>query len=139
MTEAANEALARRFYEELNARNLDAFDEFMAADIIDHNPPPRQGPGLAGIKATMAMYISAFSDAKAEIELVIAKGDYVTIYYTGSGTHDGVFMGNADTGKHASIPIIDIWRVKDGKLDETWHVEDLLRLLSQIGARFSVP
>ena len=48
MSDATNEALARRFYDAFNSRNLDAFDEFMTEDFTDHNPAPGQGPGLAG-------------------------------------------------------------------------------------------
>ena len=134
MTEVANKALARRFYEVFNFRNLDALDEFMAADFVDHNPVPEQGPGLAGVKATIVMYISSFSDVKLEPALVIAKDDYVTVYSNGTGTHDGEFLGNAATGKPVNFPSLDLWLVKDGRLAEGWHIEDMLGVVFQIGA-----
>ena len=35
----------RRFYEEIDKGNIGVFDEVVAEDYLDHNPPPL--PGLA--------------------------------------------------------------------------------------------
>jgi len=40
MTPEENRALVRRFYEEIDKGNLDAMDELVAEDYLDHNPPP---------------------------------------------------------------------------------------------------
>jgi ketosteroid isomerase-like protein len=40
MSAAANKALVRRFYEEIDKGNLDAMDELVAPDYLDHNLPP---------------------------------------------------------------------------------------------------
>ena len=40
-----NKALVRRFYEEIDAGNIDAMDELVAEDYLDHNP---RFPGLSG-------------------------------------------------------------------------------------------
>jgi hypothetical protein len=49
MSAAANKALVRRFYEEIDKGNLDAMDELVDPDYLDH-PPPFQGlpPGREG-------------------------------------------------------------------------------------------
>jgi SnoaL-like protein len=39
----ANKALVRRFYEEIDKGNLDAMDELVDPDYLDHNPPPFPG------------------------------------------------------------------------------------------------
>jgi len=41
-----NKAIARYAYELFNAQNLDALDEVLAPNIVDHNPAPGQAPGL---------------------------------------------------------------------------------------------
>lgn len=133
--EAANEALARRFYTEFNAGNIAAFDEFMAADFIDHTPTVPDAPqGLEGVKHEMQGYIAAFPDAKVVNDLVIPKDDYVTVVSTVTGTNTGSMMGMAATGKPVKINAIDVWLVKDGKLAEVWHVEQLLQMMMQLGA-----
>jgi ketosteroid isomerase-like protein len=49
-SEEENKALVRRFYAEMDAGNLDAMDELVAEDYVDHNPPPFPGldSGRAG-------------------------------------------------------------------------------------------
>jgi len=39
----ANKALVRRFYQEIDAGNIDAMDELVAEDYLDHSPPPFPG------------------------------------------------------------------------------------------------
>ncbi len=41
----SNKALVRRFYEEIDKGNIGVFDEVVAEDYLDHNPPTL--PGLA--------------------------------------------------------------------------------------------
>jgi ketosteroid isomerase-like protein len=43
MSTEENKELVRRFYEEIDKGNLDAMDEFVAEDYIDHSPPPFPG------------------------------------------------------------------------------------------------
>ena len=64
---------------------------------------------------------------------MIAKGEFVTIVDTISGTNDGEIMGMQPTKKSFEFSAIDIWRVKDGKLAEAWHVEQMLQMMMQIG------
>jgi ketosteroid isomerase-like protein len=42
----ANKALVRRFYEQIDKGNLDAMDELVDPDYLDHNPPPFPGLSL---------------------------------------------------------------------------------------------
>ena len=78
---AQNKAVARRFYDAWNARDLDAFDELVAPDAQDHDPqnPFREMRGPAGAKRAAGMYHTAFSDGRIEIEDQIADGDLVTV------------------------------------------------------------
>ena len=50
----SNKALVRRFYEEIDKGNIDVFDEVVAEDYLDHNPPPL--PGLASGREGSAMW-----------------------------------------------------------------------------------
>jgi predicted SnoaL-like aldol condensation-catalyzing enzyme len=49
--EENNKALVRRFIEEVfNGGNLDAIDELMAPDYLDHTVPPGKDAGREGLK-----------------------------------------------------------------------------------------
>lgn len=132
--EMANEALVDRFYMAVNARDLDAFDELVAADFVDHNAAPGSPQGVGGLKNAIEMLAGAFPDLRIRTEFTISKGDRVVVYATGTGTHDGPFLGVPATHRpvifHGSI----IWLVRDGKLAEVWRVEEMLQVMLQIGA-----
>ena len=130
--EAANEALARRFYAEINARNLDALNEFVAVNFVDHNAPPGAPQGLEGMKAGLKPFLASSSDLKITNDLVVTKGDYVTVVDTAKGTNDGSMMGAPATNKPFEFHAIDLWLIKDGKLAEGWHVEELLQMTMQL-------
>ncbi len=61
MSAEQNKALVRRFYEEIAKGNLDAMDELVAEDYVDHNPPPFPGPRAgtgeceAGVRVCVAL------------------------------------------------------------------------------------
>jgi predicted ester cyclase len=42
-------------------------------------------------------------------------------------------MGKPATGKVVQIPWMDMYRIKDGRIVETWHVEDIAGMLGQLG------
>jgi steroid delta-isomerase-like uncharacterized protein len=129
----ANKALVRRFYEVFNSGRLDDLDTFVHHDVIDHNPIPEQFPGLAGLKAVITMYRTAFPDLRVDVEDLVAEGDKVAVRTLATGTHEGQLLGIPPTGRSATMTTIDIWIVKHGKLAAAWHVEELLYLLVQLG------
>ena len=49
------------------------------------------------------------------------------------GTHSGELMGIPPTGKPVSIQVVDILRLRDGKVTEHWGEVDMLGLLQQLG------
>ena len=133
MSTETSKALARRVFQEvLNGRNLEVLNELAAADYEEHNPLPGQRTGLYGLRDRYAMVLNAFNP-HFTIEDIVAEGDRVVLRWTNSGTHVGEFLGMPPTGKSYSIPGIEIWRVKDGRLAEHWDVVDIFGQLQQLG------
>lgn len=131
---AANEALARRFFEELcNSRNGAVAEEIVAADYVSHGPqaPPAEGP--EGVKARIAVYQDAL-DGYWDIQEVHSTGEGVVVRWIGRGTHTGELMGVPATGATVSVDAITIFRIAGGKIAEEWTVWDALGLLQQVGA-----
>jgi predicted SnoaL-like aldol condensation-catalyzing enzyme len=51
MFTTANKAIARRFYEEVfNQRNIDAIDELVQAEFVNHHPTPSAVRAIASMK-----------------------------------------------------------------------------------------
>jgi len=131
-----NKALSRRAIEEIfNAGNLEAADEIIAQDHVQHDPTmPEEGRGREHMKEFASMYRSAFPDVHIEIEDQIAEGDKVATRWTGTGTHEGELMGIEPTGNRVRITGMTIDRIADGQIAETWDIYDALGMMQQLGA-----
>ena len=128
-----NKVLVRRFYEAIDAGDVDALKELVAADYVDHNPPPFPMPsGREGVTAAMRLFWDA-TPGRHVIEDQIAEGDKVVTRLTAYGTHEGDLPGIPRTGNEMEMTATVIHRVADGKLAEKWSDKDVLRMLQQLG------
>jgi ketosteroid isomerase-like protein len=61
MSAEDNKALVRRFYAEIDSGNIDAMDELVAENYVDHSPPPFPGlaSGRAGLKQSFEIFWQA--------------------------------------------------------------------------------
>jgi len=132
-TTAANVAVTKRLYQAMNTRSGQILDGVLAVGWRDIPMPPGQGPGLAGMKASIKLFGSVFKDFTVTNDEFIATGNQVVVRSTNRGTHVGTFAGIAPTGKSFAMTSIDIHTLCDGKIIETRHVEDWLGTLVQIG------
>ena len=124
--EEKNKALVRRFIEEVfNRGNLDAADELLAADYVDHGVPPGKYAGREGLKRSVVRQRASSSDLHFHIEEQIAEGDKVVTRLIGTGTHDRErFLGLAPTGARMAMENIIISRVVEGKIMEERSMRD---------------
>jgi len=121
--EAANEALARRWFEEvINERNLDALPEIYAADYAYHGAGGLELRGLAPLRGFAASILAASTDRHATVERQVVEGDRVVTQFTSRGTQTGPFQGRPATGKEWVTEGIVISRIEDGKIAEDWEV-----------------
>jgi len=127
-------AVVRRFVEEYQTLGkLEVAEELLAPDFVDHAAVPGLPPGREGVKRLFAAFRAAFPDFRAVIHDQIEEGDKVVTRKTFHGTHRGELMGVAPTGKAVAFDVIDIVRVRDGRMCEHWNVVDQLSLLRQLG------
>jgi steroid delta-isomerase-like uncharacterized protein len=125
-TQEKNKALVRCYFEEvLSKGNVDAVDEFMAADYVDHSVPSGLPPGTEGLKQATTTYRTAFPDLKATLEDIFAEGEMVAFRWSVSGTHLGEWLGIPPTGNHVTATGITHFRMAGGKVVEGWNFADL--------------
>jgi serine phosphatase RsbU (regulator of sigma subunit) len=118
-----NMALARRFLEARGKADLDAMEQIMAPDFVDHTLAPGQQLDRERYKRSVAEYVSAFSNIRILIEDQVAGGDKVVTRFVGRSTHDrGEIMGVAPTGMELTNRVIVIHRIVEGKIAEEWGV-----------------
>lgn len=118
MRNQANQAVVQRFYNEVfTQKKMTVLNEIFDPNLVVHDLD--FGGVLPGgdLQGTLA----AFPDVVATVNLWVVECDLVTAYVTYNATHQEVFLGVAPTDKMVTWSIIDIWRVKDGKITELWH------------------
>jgi steroid delta-isomerase-like uncharacterized protein len=131
----AAKAVVRRNTEEVQSRgNFDVFEELFADDFVDHTPQPNTTPDKKGVRDLYHKLRAAFPDFHADIHWQAADGEMVTTYKTYHGTHLGLFLGVAPTGRKIHFETVDVMRVRNGKITEHWGVANLFSLMQQLGA-----
>ena len=116
-----NKALVRRFFEAQGRGDLDAMEEMMALDFVDHSLIPGQEPDREGYLQGAAEDWATFSNIRIIVEDQVAEGDKVVTKVTVRSIHDrGEFMGVAPTGKEVIFTSIFIHRISGGRIAEEW-------------------
>jgi steroid delta-isomerase-like uncharacterized protein len=137
MSERANAALVRRFYEEVWDRGNTAFAlEVFADDYVRHDARGGEAPpGGEGQARIAADFRRAFPDLRFRVDMLLADGDLVAGCWTATGTHTGAWAGVAPTGRRVEFCGVNIFRLEVGRVVEIWNLRDDLGLLEQVGAR----
>jgi steroid delta-isomerase-like uncharacterized protein len=128
------ESIVRAYYKPYNTGDTSVYDTILAEDFADHPQAPGQRPGREGLKPIIGYLRGVFPDLELINEDVIISGDKAAVRSTLRGTQRGEILGIPPTGKRAEIMTIDIHRVEHGQIVESWHIEDYLSLISQLGA-----
>ena len=120
MSAEDNKRLVCRFYEAIDKGNIEAMDELVAEDYLDHNPPPFPGlgKGREGLKQAFKIFREA-TPGRHHIEDQIPEGDRVVTRLTSYGKHEGNLPGAPRTGNDLKMTSITIHRIADGKLAES--------------------
>ena len=133
MSSETNIAALERMAEMVNTGNLDALDEVVDQDSIDHDPAPDQTPGPEGFKDFFSTLRTAFPDLTLEPVTVVADDEHVAMAYSINGTHQGEFQGIPATGRHISARGVEIVKFRDGKLVERWGSSDEMGIMTSLG------
>lgn len=133
-TQDENKALVQRFYAEIDAGNLEAMDELVSADFMDHDPPPIPGlpPGLAGLKKAFEIFWHA-TPGTHEILDQVAEDDLVVSRIRASGRFAEDLGDIPATGGELDVTATAVYRVTDGQITEHWGETDSLTLMQQLG------
>jgi len=82
----------------------------------------------------------SFPDVNITIEDLVVEGDKIVMRYTERGTLTGKpFLGIEGRGQAYAKPGTTVYRVVDGRLAESWGVEDTLGWFRQLGAMPTLP
>jgi hypothetical protein len=134
MSKQRNEAIGRRWYEEMWSKpDLDVADE-----IVDKNYDPDwvhiDAVGPAQIKHEIKYFRSVFPDLRYEIVDISADEDRVWIRYKGRGTQQGNAWGFEASGKTVEFEGATILFINsEGKIIDRWGAFCFYDLLTELG------
>lgn len=132
-----NKLIGRRvLLEAWGEGRLEVIDELYAPDYVDNvsrGPEPTTVRGPDGLKAAVTLFRAAFPDLRYEVDEQVAEGEVVVTRFSAAGTHMRPFLGAAPTERRVAYGGIDINRVRDGRIVESWVQYDALGLLQQLG------
>ncbi|HZR39675.1 MAG TPA: ester cyclase [Ktedonobacteraceae bacterium] len=124
MSPEENKSIVRRLYDAQNQNYLAAIDALISPTFMVYLPGfPQPLYGPEGVKRSMSMYRAAFPDLFITIKEQIAEGDKVVVMWTSQGTNLGPMMGMPPTGQRMMFAGIDVWRLADGKVVETFGLQ----------------
>ncbi|MEU2778353.1 nuclear transport factor 2 family protein [Streptomyces sp. NPDC007162] len=105
-----NKELVVHFYNELFAKgNLDVIDKYVGDEYIQHNPWAPNG--TEALRGFVTGFRSRYPELQYEVARVIAEDDLVLLHSHAVG----------EPGTKGQV-VVDIFRVRDGKIVEHWDV-----------------
>jgi len=121
------------WYEAFTTKDPALLDRILHETWVDIPSPPGTPPGPEGVRPLHARLTTAFPDLKLTIEDILQEGNKVVVRARMAGTQKEAFMGFPSKDRKLDIQVVDIHEFKDGKIIRTWHTEDWMTGLRQLG------
>jgi predicted ester cyclase len=127
-----HKTLVVRFFEAVwNARQLYVCDELLAPTYLGHERNAADTHGPIGMCQVAQAFQGAFPDARFTIIDVIAEADRVILHLRVDATH-------AAQARPVTITGMVLYRLRAGKIAESWSNWDELGMLQQLGGQIVV-
>ena len=135
---ADDTAVVRAFYDDLLSRPAgddlgDRVRKVITEDWVTV-PAGRNGPGAEGFTKTLAGFGIAIPDLKWEVQEILQDGNRYIVRSVATGTPAKPVFGVESKGKSFEIMTIDIHTVEDGRIVQSYHVEEWLKAVKQLKA-----
>jgi predicted ester cyclase len=104
---------------------------YFTDDFVAHGAGPKP-VSVDGMQRLTEAWRAAFPDWNDEILDVVAERDLVVARLRASGTHLGRLAGIEPTGEHCQWGMIEIVRVRDGKIAEQWGYSDFADVVTRL-------
>ena len=134
MSTEDNKAIVRRMTEVFyNQGTIERADHFFAASYVHHDPASPQVRDRDGLKEAVRMFRAGCPDLHITTDELVAEGDKVLKRWTYHATHTGNLSGLPPTGKRITMSGLELFRLSDGMIVESWLAYDNLSLMQQVG------
>lgn len=117
----------------LNEGDVSFVDEVFAPDYQVHTRGLDLPRGPEAFRAAVGFWRRSFPDFHTTIESMIGEGDLVASRFSTTGTHTGPLGDAPATGRRFDVSGVDMHRVVDGRVVESWISDDMPRILMDLG------
>ena len=128
----ANKRTASHFHDPFMTGDPTTLDAIVHANWINHPPNPQEAPGIEGFKGTTLFFHHAFPNIRFDIQEILADNDKVIVRTLIHGAAGGDFLGHAVAGKRIAFNSLEVHQFVDGKISETWHIQDYYSMLAEL-------
>lgn len=134
----ANKAVVERYIEDvLGAGRLEEIDQLVAEGYVDSTPGSAEGArGPEVVRANQRRLRERFDNVRYSIDQLVAEGDLVVARYIVFAT---LRSDGKAPGRSAEFAGMTIFRLAEGKIRETWILNDQLAMYRQLGYRLEPP
>ena len=132
-TSQKNKQLIKDFASKVFIRHeLGGLEEYIRDDYIQHNADCAQGRD--GFIEFFTTIFAAVPDFSYTVKQIVAEDDFVWMYSRTTGTHTGdPWLDTPADGSRLDFYVVDMFRVRDGKIAEHWDVADTYTFFRQLG------
>ena len=124
--------IIRRFYDYLNAKPGNDWNDIFAPNWKALPAMPESPDQVAGYRSMVDKLRMGIPDLVVMNVELIANEGFVAVRSIVSGTNTGILFGTPPTGKSFSFTAMDIHRIDNDKIIQTWHVEDFAGMMAQL-------
>ena len=124
---------ATLWYEAFSKGDPTILDRILSEDWVDIPSSPGTPSGPTGVKPLLTRLRITFPDLNLTIKDILQDGNKVVVRSTITGTQKEPLIGFPAKNRSMSIQATDIHEFKDGKILRTWHTEDWMTGLHQLG------
>jgi steroid delta-isomerase-like uncharacterized protein len=117
--------------EAVAAGREEAWSELLADDVVDRSGPT-ESHGSESFKARARAVTAAIANRHVTVDALVIEGDRIAWRWTLTGTHAGVLLGVAPTGKAITLRGVNFQRVQGGTVVEHWTLADFAGLVRQL-------
>jgi len=126
--------IAMLWYDAFNHTDPGLIEKILAPNWVDIPAAKGQPSGPQGAKQAVIFLTTTFKDFHVKVEDILEDGDRVVVRSTITGTQVKTFMGIPPNNGRLAIQAVDIHHFYNGKIVRTWHTEDWMSGLRQLGA-----
>jgi len=118
-----NKAIVRDFYQDLWFNdNTDKYSKYVADTYVVHDIGDRKGISEPAVEQkNIADFFWKHGEIGGEINYQVAEGDLVATHWTSTFNNPKTLFGRFILGRTEPFSIINVVRIKDGKIVEFWN------------------